>query len=213
MAAAILDFKKCHWTKFCTPSGKCCLRPLWTQINRQKKSVQQFHLKCDFLLTIQQSGRHEWHEQCFCDRKYPMHWRDQSGRMQVRFVGPKISTPCRISAMIDSLEAWKALSSSDVYSNRHLGLRYGLNNVAQLCIVRNLIYRAEPAANVRGRCWRRKFADGVRVFWQGLDGFVRYAEPCEGNNSPREIECLCIEDDSCLAYTDEKVNGSPPVRL
>ena len=20
--------KKCHWTKFCTPSGKCCLRPL-----------------------------------------------------------------------------------------------------------------------------------------------------------------------------------------
>ena len=45
--------KKCHWTKFCTPSGKCCLRPLWTHINRQKKSVQQFHLKCDFLLTIQ----------------------------------------------------------------------------------------------------------------------------------------------------------------
>ena len=51
MAAAILDFKKCHWTKLCTPSGKCCLRPLWTNINRQKKSVQQFHLKCDFLLT------------------------------------------------------------------------------------------------------------------------------------------------------------------
>ena len=46
MAAAILDFKKCHWTKFCTPSGNCCLRPLWTHINRQKKSVQKFHLKC-----------------------------------------------------------------------------------------------------------------------------------------------------------------------
>ena len=24
------------------------------------------------------------------------------------------------------------------------------------------------------------------------------------------MEFLCIEDDSCLAYTDEKVNGSPP---
>ena len=33
----------------------------------------------------------------------------------------------------------------------------------------------------------------------GLDGFVRYAEPCEINNSPHEIEFLCIEDDSCLA--------------
>ena len=52
VAAAILDFRKCHWTKFCKPSGKCCLRPLWTNINWQKKSVQQFHLKCDFLLTI-----------------------------------------------------------------------------------------------------------------------------------------------------------------
>ena len=39
------------------------------------------------------------------------------------------------------------------------------------------------------------------------------AEPCEVNNYPREIECICVEDDSCLAYTDEKVNGSPPVRL
>ena len=28
-----------------------------------------------------------------------------------------------------------------------------------------------------------------------------------------KMEFLCIEDDSCLAYTDEKVNGSPPVRL
>ena len=55
-----------------------------------------------------------------------------------------------------------------------------------------------------------KVADGVHVFWQGLDGFVRYAEV---NNSPREMEFLCVEDDSCLAYTDEKVNGSPPVRL
>ena len=41
----------CHWTKFCTPSGKCCLRPLWTHINRQKKSVRQFHLKC-YLVNI-----------------------------------------------------------------------------------------------------------------------------------------------------------------
>ena len=87
------------------------------------------------------------------------------------------------------------------------------HNVAQLCTVRNLIYKAKPAANVRGRCWRRKVADGVHVFWQGLDGFVRYAESCEVNNSPREIECICVQDDSCLAYTDEKANGSPPVRL
>ena len=87
------------------------------------------------------------------------------------------------------------------------------HNVAQLCIARNLINKAKPAANVRGRCWRRKVADGVHVFWQGLDGFVGYAEPCEVNHSPREMEFLCIEDDSCLAYTDEKVNGSPPVRL
>ena len=41
-----IGFFKCHSTKFCPPSGKCCLRPLWTHINRQKKSVQQFHLKC-----------------------------------------------------------------------------------------------------------------------------------------------------------------------
>ena len=47
--------------------------------------------------------------------------------MQVRFVGSNISTPWRISAMIDSLDAWKALSSSGVHSNRHLGLRNGLN--------------------------------------------------------------------------------------
>ena len=52
VAAAILDFFKCRWTKFCTSSGKCCFRQLWTHIDRQKKSVQQFHLKCDFLLTI-----------------------------------------------------------------------------------------------------------------------------------------------------------------
>ena len=47
--------------------------------------------------------------------------------MQVRFVGSKISTPWQISAIIDSLDAWKALSSSGVHSNRHLGLRNGLN--------------------------------------------------------------------------------------
>ena len=87
------------------------------------------------------------------------------------------------------------------------------HNVAQLCIVRNLIYKAKPAANVRGRSWCRKVADGVRVFWQGLDGFFRYAEPCEVNNYLREIEFICVQNDSCLAYTDEKVNGSPPVRL
>ena len=29
--------------------------------------------------------------------------------------------------MIDSLEAWKALSSSGVHSNRHIGLINGLN--------------------------------------------------------------------------------------
>ena len=51
-------------------------------------------------------------------------------------------------------------------------------------------------------------ADGVHVFWQVLGGFVKYAEPCEVNHSPREIEFLCVEDDSCLAYTDQKVNGS-----
>ena len=33
-----------------------------------------------------------------------------------------------ISAMIDALEAWKALSSSGVHSNRHLGLINGLND-------------------------------------------------------------------------------------
>ena len=77
--------------------------------------------------------------------------------------------------MIVSLGPWEALPSSGVHSNR------------QLCIVRNLIYKAKPAANVRGRCWRRKVADGVHVFWQGLDGFVRYAGPCEVNNPPREI--------------------------
>ena len=60
---------------------------------------------------------------------------------------------------------------------------------------------------------RRKVVHGVHVFWQRLDGFVRYAEPCEVNNSPREIEFLCVEGDSCLAYTDERVNGSQPVRL
>ena len=88
--------------------------------------------------------------------------------------------------MIDSLEAWKALSSSGVHSNRQLGLRNCLNG-AIMCIVRNMTHNAKPSANVRGRCWRRKVADGVHVFWQGLDGFVRYAEPCEVNNSPREI--------------------------
>ena len=45
--------------------------------------------------------------------------------MQVRFVGSKISTPWQISAMIDSVDAWKALSSSGVQSNRQLGLRNG----------------------------------------------------------------------------------------
>ena len=87
------------------------------------------------------------------------------------------------------------------------------HNVAQLCIGRKLINKAKTAANVRGRCWRRKVAGGVHVFWQGFDGFVRYAETCEVNNSTPEMEFLCVEDDSCLAYTDEKVNGSPPVRL
>ena len=77
--------------------------------------------------SVQQSGRHEPYEQCFCDRKYPMPWRYQSGRMQVRFVGSKISTPWWISAMIDYLEAWNALSSSGVHSNRHLGPINGLN--------------------------------------------------------------------------------------
>ena len=85
--------------------------------------------------------------------------------------------------------------------------------MVQIDIVRNLIFKVKPSANVRGRYWRRKVADGVHVFWQGLGGFVRYAEPCEVNNSPCEIEFLCVEDDSCLAYTDDKVNGSPPVRL
>ena len=47
--------------------------------------------------------------------------------MQVRFVGSKISTTWRISAMIDSLKAWKALSSSGINSNRHVGLINGLN--------------------------------------------------------------------------------------
>ena len=28
------NFFKCHWTKVCTPSGKCCLRPLWTVADR-----------------------------------------------------------------------------------------------------------------------------------------------------------------------------------
>ena len=49
--------------------------------------------------------------------------------MQVRFVGSKISTPWPISAMIDSLEAWKALSSSGVHSNQHLGLRNVLHGI------------------------------------------------------------------------------------
>ena len=53
-----------------------------------------------------------------------------------------------------------------------------------MCIVRNPIYKAKPAANVRGRCWRRKVADGVHVFWQGLDGFVRYAEPLRSMMAP-----------------------------
>ena len=79
-----------------------------------------------------------------------------------------------------------------------------------MCLVPHLIYKDKPAANVRGRCWRRKVEDGIYVFGQELDGFVRYAEPCEVNNSPCEIEFLCVEHDS---YTDEKVNGSPPVRM
>ena len=47
--------------------------------------------------------------------------------MQVCFIGSKISTPWRISAMIDSLEDWKALSGSGVHSNRQLRLRNGVN--------------------------------------------------------------------------------------
>ena len=82
------------------------------------------------------------------------------------------------------------------------------HDFAQLCLVPHLIYK--PAANVRGRCWRRIVEDGIYVFGQELDGFVRYAEPCEVNNSPCEIEFLCVEHHS---YTDEKGNGSPPVRM
>ena len=50
-------------------------------------------------------------------------------------------------------------------------------------------------------------------FGKGSMVSSRYAEPCEVNNSPREIEFLCVEGDSCLAYTDEKGNGCAPVRL
>ena len=40
---AILDLRKCHQTYFCTPSGNYVLRPWFTHINHQKKSVQHFH--------------------------------------------------------------------------------------------------------------------------------------------------------------------------
>ena len=53
--------------------------------------------------------------------------RDPSGRMQVRFVGSNISKTQRISAMLVSLEAREALSSSGVHSNRNIGLINGLN--------------------------------------------------------------------------------------
>ena len=42
--AAILDLKRCQRIKFYTPSGKCWLGPIYTQINHQKKSVLHFHL-------------------------------------------------------------------------------------------------------------------------------------------------------------------------
>ena len=61
---------------------------------------------------------------------------------------------------------------------------------------------------------RRKVADGVHIYF-GKGSIVSSdnAEPCEVNNYPCEIEFLCVEDDSCLPYTDDKVTGSPPVRL
>ena len=56
--------------------------------------------------------------------------RDPSGRMQVRFFGSNISKTKRISAMLVSLDARKALSSSGVHSNRNIGLINGLNGAS-----------------------------------------------------------------------------------
>ena len=41
-SAAILDLKKCHQVRFCTPYEKCNLRVIQSQINRQKESVLIF---------------------------------------------------------------------------------------------------------------------------------------------------------------------------
>ena len=55
------------------------------------------------------------------------------------------------------------------------------------------------------------------VFWPGMTSDIRAVrEHCSACNrsapsqeaTTREIEFICVEDDFCLAYTDEKVNGS-----
>ena len=126
--------------------------------------------------SVQQSGRHESHEQYLCDRKYPTdanNLRDQFGRMQVHFVGLNISTPYggslrdSLACLEGSFKFWCPFESAPL-AEKWFEWCY---NVAQLCIVRNLTTRPNQlrmpmlASESRG-CMRPCILARVRWFRQ-----------------------------------------------
>ena len=120
---------------------------------------------------VQQSGRHESHEQCFYDRNYLMTYAGSFRWVEDFDTMADLCDDRLFKGLESSFKFWCPFESTPLADKWF----EWCHNVTQLCIVRNLIDEAKPAVNVHGRCWRRGWR--LRTL-QGLDGFVRYAEPC-----------------------------------